>query len=365
MSGPNEPHDPFPDFESAGPSEPHDPFPDIESAEPVEPMPKPKPAPPAPSKPTYAAKPSGPHKPSPIPAIVTAMGLGALLAGGGILLGQNLPKSEPAPAPAPTPAASTTPAPSPDAEAKPTADAALAGRVDGLGNEIKELGKRIDDIQKGLASLPKPEPGPAVDLKPIEAKIDAMSKRLDAASPPDLKGFEDQVTKATAAQAEAATKLGALASSVEGLEKALAAQKTELAAVQEKLKAAPEARPSTDTPAAGGAAAGNGTVSGAAAEADYNKAVGLFKANQFAQARDAFLKLGETCPNDARVWYYAAVANGYATNVWNGETERLVTKGVESEKGGTPDLAKINATFADLAPPSVKAWLDAYRARAR
>lgn len=355
MSEPSEPHDPFPDFESAEP------------AEPVEPMPMPKPMPAAPYKPTYAAKPTGPYKPSPLPGIVTAMLLGAVLAGAGILLGQTLPKPEPAPpAPTPAPAASTSPAP----EAKPSGEPApaLAAQVDGLGAEVKELVKRLDEVQKGLAAQPKPEAA-APDLKPIDAKLDALAKRVDAASPPDLKGLEDQVAKATAAQADASTKLGALATAVEGLEKALAAQKTELAAVQEKLKASPEAKPSTDAPAAGGAGAGAGagagTVSGAAAEADYARAVDLFKKNQFAQARDAFTKLGETSPNDARIWYYAALANGYATNVWNGETERLVNKGVETEKAGTPELAKINATFADLAPPSVKAWLDAYRSRAR
>ena len=340
MSEPSEPHDPFPDFESA------------ESAEPVEPMPTPA----APPKPTYVPKPTvGPYKPSPLPGIITAMGLGALLAGGGILLGQSLPKPEPAaPAPAPAPAASTSPTPAsePTPESKPGDVApALAGRVDGLGAEVKELAKRIDDVQKGLASLPKPEPAPAPDLKPIEAKIDALSKRLDAASPPDLKGLEDKVAKVDPLAAQAAA-----------LEKTIDAQKAEIAALQDKVKSLSEAKPAAYGASAPPAAANNAAP---AAEADYNKAVDLFKKNQFAQARDAFTKLGESAPNDARVWYYAAVANGYATNAWTGETERLVTKGVEAEKAGTPDLAKINSAFADLAPPSVKGWLDAYRARAR
>ena len=102
----------------------------------------------------------------------------------------------------------------------------------------------------------------------------------------------------------------------------------------------------------------------AAADADYAKAVDLFKRGQYGPARDAFGKLQQATPNDARVWYYGAVINGVLTSNWEGETAQLVARGVEQEKAGRPDATKINAAFADL-NPGIKGWLDAYRARAR
>ena len=64
------------------------------------------------------------------------------------------------------------------------------------------------------------------------------------------------------------------------------------------------------------------------------------------------------------VWYYAALSRGLATRDWKGETERLVTQGIEREKAGKPDKAKIDAAFEDLTPETGKDWLAFYRRRA-
>ncbi len=312
------------------PMEPHEPF------EPLEPGPvKPVPRPPAP----------GPYKPSPLPAIATAFVLGGILVGAGFGLGQMIEKKTEAPAPSPAPAAASEAKP-----AAPDATAALPGHVEGLTTELQGLGKRLNDLQKQVGEMPKPAPAP--DLKPVEAKVDALAKRLDGVSSPDPKGIEDQVAKATAAQADSLAKLSAQASA---LEKALADQKGEIASLRDQVKSLSETKP-----APAPAAAANG-----AADADFARAVDLYKKGQYAPARDAFAKLQESSPNDARVWYFGALSTGSATNVWTGETERLVTKGVDLEKAGSPDAAKINSAFADLNPPAVKTWLDFYRAKAR
>jgi TolA-binding protein len=291
--------------------------------DPLEPNEPGEPAPPQPVwKPT---PPKGPYRPSPLPGILAGLALGAVLVGAGLLLAQMLPKPEPAaPAPAPAPASA--------AEVKSDPVAALTTQVDGLG-------KRLDDLQKQLAALPKPEPAP--DLKPIEAKVDALAKQVASAG--DTKGIDDKVAQASAAVAAAQTKLDALA-------RASAARDGDVAALKDRVKLLAEARPAATAPAAN-----------ANAEADYARAVDLFRKNQFAPARDAFARLQESMPNDARVWYYSALSNGYATNVWNGETERLVNKGREVEKAGG-DPSKINAAFADL-PAQTKNWLDAFRSR--
>jgi hypothetical protein len=91
----------------------------------------------------------------------------------------------------------------------------------------------------------------------------------------------------------------------------------------------------------------------------------LFEQRKFSEAVKAFEKLQATHPDDARVWYFSALARGFATKDWRGETERLVERGVERERLGTPNRAKIEATFASLKKETGKDWLEAYRKRVR
>ena len=59
-------------------------------------------------------------------------------------------------------------------------------------------------------------------------------------------------------------------------------------------------------------------------------------------------------------------ANGFATGQWDGgETERLVTRGIEREKAGSPPPAQIDAAFSILTRANGKDWLDFYRKRAK
>src|SRR5579871_1083137 len=76
----------------------------MEPNEPNEPF---EPIPPAPPRPAPVAK-KGPYRPSPLPGILTGLGLGAVFVGTGFVLAQMVPKKEEAPPPAasaaPTPA---------------------------------------------------------------------------------------------------------------------------------------------------------------------------------------------------------------------------------------------------------------------
>jgi hypothetical protein len=59
-----------------------------------------------------------------------------------------------------------------------------------------------------------------------------------------------------------------------------------------------------------------------------------------------------------------SLSRGLATRDWKGETERLVTQGVDREKAGKPDKPQIDAAFADLTAETGKDWLAYYRRRA-
>lgn len=100
------------------------------------------------------------------------------------------------------------------------------------------------------------------------------------------------------------------------------------------------------------------------ADTALEQGIDQFKADEFEQARQTFFELLEQEPGDARIWYYAALANGKATGQWKGETERLVLRGVERERAGTPPRGAIDAAFADLTERQGSAWLDYYRRRA-
>jgi len=71
-----------------------------------------------------------------------------------------------------------------------------------------------------------------------------------------------------------------------------------------------------------------------------------------------------TDPDDARVWYYAALAHGFATKQWNEDgAGRLVEKGIERERAGTPPKPVIDETFKGLTSATGKDWLAGYRQR--
>jgi hypothetical protein len=97
---------------------------------------------------------------------------------------------------------------------------------------------------------------------------------------------------------------------------------------------------------------------------DLAPAVKLYREKRYAEAFGAFRTLAQIAPDDARPWYYAALARGLATGQWHGEAEEFVTKGVERERAGTPSTAVIDAAFADLTAVDGRDWLAYYRQRA-
>ena len=223
------------------------------------------------------------------------------------------------PTPAPTPTPTTAPAPDPT----PSPTELLAG-------ELKSTQDRLTALSEKIEALPKPEP-PA-DLKPLEDKVAEQAKSLETMVPlPE--------------------KLGKVEESVVGLNTLVTSIKSDLDALKEEIKKTNEALAALATKAAE-----------PAKPSEFDSAAGLFQSGKYKDAQAIFAKLAAENPTDARVFYYAALANGSANNVWNGETETLVNKGIELEKAGTPKVAEIDAAFADLLP-QLKTWLGAYRKR--
>jgi hypothetical protein len=239
---------------------------------------------------------------------------------------------KPAPAAAPAdPAAPAEAAKAADpATPAPAPAAATAADVKGLKGEMAALAAKLD-------AMPKAEP--AADLKPIHDKVDALAKTVATVAEAPKKVTDEVAGKLSEAEKADAT----MKSEIDAL-------KAEVAGLKEAMKAKP-VTPAADTPKP---AAG---VDAAAMTA----ALDLFKANKIPDALAAFKKLPA---DDARVLYYTALATGLSTNNWKGDTEATVMKGVDREKAGTPAKADIDAAMAGLTKEQ-KAWLDAYRAKAK
>jgi TolA-binding protein len=227
-------------------------------------------------------------------------------------------------------AAAGAPAATPS-EANPTAEVgdglkALKSDVDGLKGDLKSLQQRFDDVSKAAAPP---------DLEPLNGKIAALSKSTEALA--DLPKKVDELNQ----------RIGSFDTTLASLRGDVDTLKIEVKTAASSGSEGP--KPSGDS---------NVTL------AVLDQGADLFKAGKYKEASDAFRKLTESNPSDARVWYYAAISRGSATKDWTGETLRMVEKGVELEKAGTPDSAKIDAALTDL-NPTFKNWLDAYRKAAR
>jgi regulator of replication initiation timing len=217
---------------------------------------------------------------------------------------------------------------------------AVEAQLKSLKEEVLALAGESTRLKQRVENPPEParasEPAP-IDLKRLESRIDSVAEatRNVAGLPAELRtlvrkldGLDRQLT--------------ALRSDVSGLPKQI-----EKAVAPPAHEAAPKPDPKTT----------------AATEARA-KGTALFREGRFLEARDLFLKQTVEAPDDARNWYYAALANGFATNNWGDETIRLVTRGIDREKAGTPSRAEIDAALAEVNQPQGKEWLHGWRQRA-
>jgi TolA-binding protein len=328
------------EFDEHGPSGPHpDPAPPGDLPPDLFDDPAaPRPSPPATAGPAAPGSEFPPPTPSeeprpghPIFPVVLGFAMLAALAVA-MVTNLNAAKEPPPAAATSTPATATAAAPS-------------SAPADEAAGDVKAIKAQLDDL--------------SAQLKDLQAKVEGMPK---AASREDLEKVQakvDELSKAPAPDEALPKKVAALDDRVGALDKTLAELRDEVGALRGEVKKAGEA--------AAPAAARPEPVAEAARPADVDvegqalsQGAELYEAGKYKEASDAFRKVTEAAPDDARGWYFAALSNGMATNQWRGETERLVNKGVEREKAGTPESSKIDPLFAKL-PAKQKTWLDYYR----
>jgi TolA-binding protein len=227
-----------------------------------------------------------------------------------------------------------------DAKASKSALDALTSRIGEVQSELGTLGRELVRLEERLNATTNAQTAPPAppDLTPLQTRIDDLVKENQKLSP-------------------LAATFQSLRQRVDALDKGLNALQTEVAAVPKQLDASLNAlkdamvsRPAPDQVSP--------------TDTSRNLGAAMFREGKYAAAREVFLALIQNDPNDARLWYFAALANGLTSGDWTGESERLVRRGLECEQGGKPKRSDIDAQFSTLTREKGKDWLEEWRKRA-
>ena len=221
-----------------------------------------------------------------------------------------------------------------DAKASKSALDAFSSRIGEVQSELGTLGRELARLEDRLNARTSAPPAP-LDLAPLRTRIDDLVEESQRLSP----------LPAT---------FQSLRQRVDALDKGLNALRTEVAAVPKQLDASlktlKDAIVSSSAPA---------QVSPADIARDLGAS--LFREGKYPAAREVFLNLVQNYPNDARLWYFAALANGVTSGAWTGETEVMVRRGLACEQRGRPKRSDIDAQFSTLTKETGKDWLAEWR----
>ena len=224
-----------------------------------------------------------------------------------------------------------------DAKASKSAVDALTSRIGEVQLELGTLGRELARLEDRLNARTNAPPAPP-DLAPLRTRIDDLVEESQRLSPLPAT-FES------------------LRQRVDALDKGLNALRTEVAAVPKQLDASlnalKDAMVSRSAP---------DQVSPVDIARDLGAA--LFREGKYPAAREVFLTLVQNYPNDARLWYFAALANGLTSGDWTGESEGMVRRGLACEQRGRPKRSDIDAQFSTLTKDQGKDCLEEWRKRA-
>jgi TolA-binding protein len=224
-----------------------------------------------------------------------------------------------------------------DAKASKSAVDALTSRIGEVQLELGTLGRELARLEDRLNARTNAPPAPP-DLAPLRTRIDDLVEESQRLSPLPAT-FESLRQRADA------------------LEKGLNALRTEVAAVPKQLDGSLNALKDAIV---------SRSASDQVSPADIARDIGavLFREGKYPAAREVFLTLVQNYPNDARLWYFAALANGLTSGDWTGESEGMVRRGLACEQRGRPKRSDIDAQFSTLTKEQGKDWLEEWRKRA-
>ena len=222
--------------------------------------------------------------------------------------------------------------------------------------QLKDLSGKLDELQSRVDRLPKAIS--AQDLEPLKEKlavVDEVSRKVDSIGlrVNTLPGKVDQDSR----------KITTLTADLEGMRNEVTSLRNNIHASAEKPSVKAEKPSDRGEKLRSVSSSESSREISPPVSSLLQTGVQLFQKKNYAEASEIFAGLSKAQPDDARVWYYAALSRGLATRDWQGQTERLVTQGVDREKAGKPSKSQIDAAFADLTSETGKDWLAFYRRR--
>jgi TolA-binding protein len=224
-----------------------------------------------------------------------------------------------------------------DAKASKSAVETLTSRIGEVQLELGTLGRELAQLEDRLNSRTNAPPAPP-DLAPLRARIDDLVEESQRLSPLPVT-FESFRLR------------------IDALEKGVNILRTEVAAVPKQIDASLKSLKDALV-----SRSARDQVSPADIARDLGAA--LFREGKYPAAREVFLTLVQNYPNDARLWYFAALANGLTSGDWTGESERMVRQGLACEQRGIPKGSDIDAQFSTFTKEQGKDWLEEWRKRA-
>jgi hypothetical protein len=219
-----------------------------------------------------------------------------------------------------------------------------------LTDQLSKVSDRVEKLSERVDAIPKP--GPPPDLADLQVQVADLTRASQELAPlrRGLKEEDDRLEEVRRLVRTLSDEVRALRSRTGTLRMTAASNDPPVQPEPGDRKDSVLIKPVPEKMTSAGALAPGAT---------------LYRQQKYKEALDAFTRLEQTNPDDARVWYYAALAHGFTTRRWNGEgTIRLVEKGVACERAGNPSKTEVDEAFKGLTSANGKDWLANYRLRA-
>ena len=213
--------------------------------------------------------------------------------------------------------------------------------ADTLKKQIMDLMQRVDRLGERVDRMTRPKDETPPVLRTMQIKMGELAREMDevAALPARVRHYGNRL---------------------ETLQEDLKTLRARIEAMQGGIGG--RASPGLTLPP-GPAPTGPPGAPGPSTSPTMDLGIGLLERGQYATAREIFLRLQVAQPDDARVWYLSALAEGLTGGDWDGQARRLAEKGLECERAGRPSTAEIDAALATRTPIKGEDWIASLRRR--
>ena len=222
--------------------------------------------------------------------------------------------------------------------------------ADTFKKELEHLAHRIDLLGGRIDQLTQPENEAPPVVHTLQMKMNDLEREVDqvAGVPSHMRQLEQKI-------ANLKEDLKTLKEGVQG----------EDLPTGSEFAPAENDRPDMASPPLGSRDDLDHAGADPADDATMKLATGLLREGHAEQAYEVLRRLQRERPNDARVWYLSALANGSSTGKWDGKTERLVEQGIACERAGRPSQEKIDAAISGIEVETGTPWLAEQRQKAQ